>query len=38
MNMMRLGGMVTLIAIVALLLVLRRRGAAQLPLSGGGAA
>ena len=38
MNIMRLGGIVTLIAIVALLLRLRRRGAAQMRLKAGGAA
>jgi protein SCO1/2 len=38
MNLMRVGGVVTVIAIVGLLLVLRRRGAKQIDLPAGGAA
>jgi protein SCO1/2 len=38
MNMMRLGGIVTLIAVVGLLFALRRRGSAQVNLRAGGAA
>jgi protein SCO1/2 len=38
MNMMRLGGIITLIALVALLLALRRRGSAPVDLKAGGAA
>jgi protein SCO1/2 len=37
MNMVRLGGLLTIAAIIILLLVLRRRGAARIPLSAGGA-
>ena len=38
MNLMRLGGVVTVIAIVGMLLVLRRRGSRQVDLPAGGAA
>jgi len=38
MNLMRLGGVVTVIAIVGLLLMLRRRGSRQADLPAGGAA
>ena len=37
MNMVRLGGILTIVAIIILLLALRRRGAARMPLSAGGA-